>query len=262
MPRKESSTMPASAQAQQDAVSEGIEKLELPRSIVMRLAKSAVPEGTKLQKDTVTALVKGSTVFVNYLGAPAPVYAANDVSQSKQHKSVSASDVLKALEMVDFPDLVQPLQQELKSFKAKRARAGEASAVTNPTPRPSKLGRPKKSASASVDAAPTAASVPPPPAGPADGDAEMDDGAPGSDPEDDDDEQVDEDDSEGEPDEEQDEAEDIEMGVVRRPELSERREETAMSSSLSEIVEPRGRERDLRLSLSLSLSRTRVAPTW
>lgn len=96
MPRKESSNVPASAQAQQEAVSEGIENFELPRALVTKIAKSAVrkstfpshldihsreltrltrpnqiPENTKLQKDTVLSLVKGSTVFINYLGAHA-----------------------------------------------------------------------------------------------------------------------------------------------------------------------------------------------
>ncbi|KAI0308627.1 hypothetical protein OF83DRAFT_1160463 [Amylostereum chailletii] len=69
MPRPQTSAMPSSAQAQQDAVSDGIENFELPRSLVTKIAKSAVPEGTKLQKDTVLSLVKGSTVFINYLAA-------------------------------------------------------------------------------------------------------------------------------------------------------------------------------------------------
>ena len=38
---------------------------------------------------------------------------AHDVAQSKQHKSISASDVLKALELLEFGDLVEPLQSEL-----------------------------------------------------------------------------------------------------------------------------------------------------
>ncbi|RXW23768.1 hypothetical protein EST38_g2089 [Candolleomyces aberdarensis] len=40
MPRKEK-TGPISAQAQQDLVSEGIENFELPKSVVMKIAKSA-----------------------------------------------------------------------------------------------------------------------------------------------------------------------------------------------------------------------------
>jgi hypothetical protein len=40
---------------------------------------------------------------------------AHDVALSKQHKSISASDVLKALEMIEFGDLVEVLQNELQS---------------------------------------------------------------------------------------------------------------------------------------------------
>ncbi|KAH9952288.1 hypothetical protein BGW80DRAFT_1197232 [Lactifluus volemus] len=108
MPRKDNANTPASAQAQQDAVSEGIENFELPRALVTRIARSAVPENVKLQKDTVLSLVKGATVFINYLGA------AHEVSTSKQHKSISASDVFKALEHIEFADLIPPLQAELQ----------------------------------------------------------------------------------------------------------------------------------------------------
>ncbi|KAF5373566.1 hypothetical protein D9758_000829 [Tetrapyrgos nigripes] len=111
MPRKDQSG-PISAQQQQDLVSEGIGNFELPKSIVTRIAKSAVPENTKLQKETILSLVKGSTVFINYLAA-----TAHDVAQAKQHKSISASDVLKALEIVDLGDLVTPLQAELQVFR-------------------------------------------------------------------------------------------------------------------------------------------------
>lgn len=41
--------------------------------------------------------------------------SAHDVALSKQHKSISASDVLKALEIIEFGDLVDPLQNELQS---------------------------------------------------------------------------------------------------------------------------------------------------
>lgn len=42
--------------------------------------------------------------------------SAHDVALSKQHKSISASDVLRALEMIEFGDLVDPLQNELQSI--------------------------------------------------------------------------------------------------------------------------------------------------
>lgn len=112
MPRKDAGGGPISAQAQQDLVSEGIENFELPKSLVTRIAKSAIPDNAKLQKETVLSLVKGSTVFINYLAA-----TAHDVALSKQHKSISASDVLKALEMIEFGDLVDKLQEELQIYR-------------------------------------------------------------------------------------------------------------------------------------------------
>ncbi|KAN0077980.1 Histone-fold-containing protein [Tylopilus felleus] len=112
MPRKDASGGPISAQAQQDLVSEGIENFELPKSLVTKIAKSVIPDNAKLQKETVLSLVKGSTVFINYLAA-----TAHDVALSKQHKSISASDVLKALEMIEFGDLVDPLQNELQIYR-------------------------------------------------------------------------------------------------------------------------------------------------
>ncbi|THH06563.1 hypothetical protein EW145_g3999 [Phellinidium pouzarii] len=112
MPRKDSNTTPASAQAQQDAASDSIDNYELPKTLVTRIAKSAIPETSKLQKDTVTALMKGSTVFINYLAA-----TAHDVSTSRQHKSVSAADVLKALELIQFGDMVDTLQHELQIYR-------------------------------------------------------------------------------------------------------------------------------------------------
>ncbi|KAF9557922.1 histone-fold-containing protein [Agrocybe pediades] len=112
MPRKDPLAGNLSAQVQQDIISEGIDNFELPKSVVMKIAKSALPDNVKLQKETVLSLVKGSTVFINYLAA-----MAHDVALSKQHKSISASDVLKALENIEFGDMANQLQDELKIYK-------------------------------------------------------------------------------------------------------------------------------------------------
>ncbi|EDR02540.1 uncharacterized protein LACBIDRAFT_309497 [Laccaria bicolor S238N-H82] len=144
MPRKDAYTGPISAQQQQDLVSEGIENFELPKNVVLKIAKSAIPESAKLQKDTVLSLVKGSTVFINYLAA-----TAHDVAHSKQHKSISASDVLKALELIEFGDLVDKLQGELTVYreqaKTKKGASGSTTTITIPS----------ISASASASSGPT-----------------------------------------------------------------------------------------------------------
>ncbi|KAH7910074.1 histone-fold-containing protein [Hygrophoropsis aurantiaca] len=128
MPRKDAGTTPISAQAQQDFVTDGIDTYELPKSLVTKIAKSAIPDNAKLQKETVLSLVKGSTVFINYLAA-----TAHDVAQSKQHKSISASDVLRALEIIEFGDLVGGLSGELLVYREnaktdKGRKSGAASA--------------------------------------------------------------------------------------------------------------------------------------
>ena len=94
----------------------------------------------------ILATVKASTVFINYLGlsshstvsrVPGIDYAsyscyvskrfysghlcrsslqnsAHEVASSKQHKSISATDVLKALELVEFGDIAKNIQGELQ----------------------------------------------------------------------------------------------------------------------------------------------------
>jgi hypothetical protein len=41
------------------------------------------------------------------------VFSAHDVALSKQHKSISASDVLRALDTLEFTDMVEQLQGEV-----------------------------------------------------------------------------------------------------------------------------------------------------
>ncbi|TFK38558.1 histone-fold-containing protein [Crucibulum laeve] len=146
MPRKDLNAGPISAQAQQDLVSEGIENFELPKSIVTKIAKSSIPDNAKLQKDTVLSLMKGSTVFINYLGI------AHDVAQSKQHKSISASDVLKALEMIEFGDLVDKLQAELVVYRdlSKSDKGKKSASVTLVAPKPPAADTTPTSISASI----------------------------------------------------------------------------------------------------------------
>ncbi|TFK51256.1 histone-fold-containing protein [Heliocybe sulcata] len=114
MPRADSTSNLAKSQSESTT---GIENYELPRTLVTKIAKSAVPDNTKLQKEVVTSLVKGSTVFINYLAA-----TAHDVAASKQHKSISATDVLKALEVLEFADMVPELQNELNAYREHQKR--------------------------------------------------------------------------------------------------------------------------------------------
>ncbi|KAE9391656.1 hypothetical protein BT96DRAFT_301931 [Gymnopus androsaceus JB14] len=136
MPRKE---VPLSAQQQQDLISEGLDNFELPKDLVTKIAKSAVPDNTKLQKEVLLSLGEGfyricqlsscdasGRGFFAFLFVLIYLRSAHDVAQSKQHKSIAASDVLRALELCELGDLVEPLSAELQVYRG-QGKAGSAS---------------------------------------------------------------------------------------------------------------------------------------
>jgi DNA polymerase epsilon subunit 3 len=158
------------AESQADAAAEatgasGIEAWELPKSLVTKIAKSAVgdsgaPGGdgaggkgeasmpTKFTKDATLSMVKGSTVFINYVGklcssikvtqtmaeasfSYCSCYVslqnilwtaslihfptrAHDIALSRSHKTISAADVIKALEQLEFGDIATLMPAELE----------------------------------------------------------------------------------------------------------------------------------------------------
>ncbi|KAH9444573.1 hypothetical protein MJO28_013403 [Puccinia striiformis f. sp. tritici] len=93
----------------------GIEAVELPRAVVMKLAKSTGPGNMKLAKEVPVALTKASTVFINYL-----VAIAHDIAAAKNEKSLNARHVLEAckeLQWADSDQLQKTLKVELDAFR-------------------------------------------------------------------------------------------------------------------------------------------------
>lgn len=119
-----------SAQAQQELVTEGLDNFELPKSLVTSIARSALPDNAKLPKDSILALVKGSTVFINHLAG-----TAYDVAMSKQHKSISAADVIRALEILELGDMIETIQEDLQAFREEQRAAGKTDSTSAPPSR-------------------------------------------------------------------------------------------------------------------------------
>ena len=83
-PKEKVANAGVTAESQQSAASDGIYNYELPRSLVAKIARASVresaplyalgdkhaqvPDNCKFQKETILALLKGSTVFINCLG--------------------------------------------------------------------------------------------------------------------------------------------------------------------------------------------------
>ncbi|TIB96704.1 GTP binding protein [Wallemia mellicola] len=97
-----------------DQESNGIDNFELPKSTVTKLAKEGVPDGIKFQKDTLLALQKSSSVFINYL-------AAQEKAHDKSNKTVNAAHILAAVKELDIGtqkgELEEILNEELKAYK-------------------------------------------------------------------------------------------------------------------------------------------------
>ncbi|KAM0751233.1 histone-fold-containing protein [Meredithblackwellia eburnea MCA 4105] len=113
MPRKKVEQQPESEQQQVEE--DGIEHYDLPKSIVTRMAKNSVPAEVKMQKDIPVALVKGSTVFVNYLAA-----VAHDVATERNQKTITAAHVLDAVKQLGWEDeqaLLKHLKGELNVYR-------------------------------------------------------------------------------------------------------------------------------------------------
>uniref|UniRef100_A0AAG5DA98 DNA polymerase epsilon subunit 3 n=1 Tax=Anopheles atroparvus TaxID=41427 RepID=A0AAG5DA98_ANOAO len=91
---------------------ERIEDLNLPNTSVTRLIKEAIPPEVKISSDCRIALARATSVFVLYLTS-----AATTVAQQKNHKSLLADHVLKGLEEIEFESFIQPLKNELESYR-------------------------------------------------------------------------------------------------------------------------------------------------
>ncbi|KAI1376920.1 histone-fold-containing protein [Hypoxylon crocopeplum] len=88
-----------------------IEDLNLPRSIITRLAKGVLPPNTQIQANAVLAMSKSATVFINHLAN-----AANEHTQNSNKKTIMPADVFAALEDIEFPFLRERLEAEFKKF--------------------------------------------------------------------------------------------------------------------------------------------------
>ncbi|TVY85373.1 DNA polymerase epsilon subunit D [Lachnellula suecica] len=100
---------PAKDQPVRDGVN--IEDLNLPKSIVTRLAKGVLPPNTQIQGNAMLAMTKSATVFVNYLASH-----ANELAQQEGRKTLAVRDVFAALDDLEFPDWKERLQAELDKY--------------------------------------------------------------------------------------------------------------------------------------------------
>lgn len=108
------------------------EDLNLPNSVITRIIKEALPDGVIISKESRAAISKAASVFVLYCTS-----CANNFALQQKRKTLKDTDVLQALEEMEFEDFVPQLKEYLETFKTeqkgkkaaseKRRKAKEAS---------------------------------------------------------------------------------------------------------------------------------------
>ncbi|EUC37623.1 hypothetical protein COCVIDRAFT_104390 [Bipolaris victoriae FI3] len=94
----------------------GVEDLNLPKSIVQRLAKGVLPPNTQIQKDALLAMSKSATVFVNYITS-----CAAEKALSNGKKTVMPKDVFDAMQELEFAFMLPRLEAEVTKFTSIQA---------------------------------------------------------------------------------------------------------------------------------------------
>ncbi|RKF56343.1 H2A domain containing protein [Golovinomyces cichoracearum] len=106
-----------------------IEDLNLPKSIVTRLAKGVLPANTQIQSNAMIGLTKSATLFVNYIASQ-----ANERAAIANRKTVSINDVFSALDDSEFSMWRSRLEAELQSKSLIKDESSPLSYTINSTP--------------------------------------------------------------------------------------------------------------------------------
>uniref|UniRef100_A0A8C7AX24 DNA polymerase epsilon subunit 3 n=1 Tax=Neovison vison TaxID=452646 RepID=A0A8C7AX24_NEOVI len=90
------------------------EDLNLPNAVITRIIKEALPDGVNISKEARSAISRAASVFVLYATS-----CANNFAMKGKRKTLNASDVLSAMEEMEFQRFVTPLKEALEEQKKK-----------------------------------------------------------------------------------------------------------------------------------------------
>ncbi|KAI1840175.1 hypothetical protein JX266_013628 [Neoarthrinium moseri] len=110
-PERGSESVPPSEKRERERDSVAIEDLNLPKSIITRLAKGVLPPNTQIQANAILAMTKAATVFINHLAN-----AANERTLGSNKKTIMPAEVFEALDDIEYPEFRETVQKEFKKF--------------------------------------------------------------------------------------------------------------------------------------------------
>uniref|UniRef100_A0A287CVN7 DNA polymerase epsilon subunit 3 n=1 Tax=Ictidomys tridecemlineatus TaxID=43179 RepID=A0A287CVN7_ICTTR len=90
------------------------EDLNLPSAVITRIIKEALPEGVNISKEAQSAISCTASVFVLYATS-----CANNFAMKGKRKTLNASDVLSAMEEMEFQRREQKGKKEASEQKKK-----------------------------------------------------------------------------------------------------------------------------------------------
>jgi MAF protein len=97
---------------------------DLPKAVVNRIVKTCLPANVQVAKEAREALVASGRIWISYVTA-----AANDFCKQSNRSTLSAEDVLAALDELDFDEFIEHVKQTQIDAsiikKRKRAQANE-----------------------------------------------------------------------------------------------------------------------------------------
>ncbi|KFP69363.1 PREDICTED: DNA polymerase epsilon subunit 3 [Acanthisitta chloris] len=97
------------------------EDLNLPNAVITRIIKEALPDGVNISKEARSAISRAASVFVLYATS-----CANNFAMKGKRKTLNASDVLSAMEEMEFQRFVGPLKESLEVYRREQKGKKEA----------------------------------------------------------------------------------------------------------------------------------------
>lgn len=105
-----------------EAMAERPEDLNLPNAVITRIIKEALPDGVNISKEARSAISRAASVFVLYATS-----CANNFAMKGKRKTLNASDVLSAMEEMEFQRFITPLKEALEAYRREQKGKKEAS---------------------------------------------------------------------------------------------------------------------------------------
>ncbi|KAM3912026.1 DNA polymerase epsilon subunit 3 [Leptodactylus fuscus] len=97
------------------------EDLNLPNAVVTRIIKEALPEGVNVSKEARSAISRAASVFVLYATS-----CANNFAMKGKRKTLNVTDVMSAVEEMEFQRFLGPLKESLETYRREQKGKKEA----------------------------------------------------------------------------------------------------------------------------------------